>query len=75
MSFSAENLLWLLLPLAAASGWWVARFEARMVALDELQQILLSAYDQFVDERQDAATWKRTRAAMRQWVRDRAARA
>lgn len=53
----------------------VARFEARMVALDELQQILLAAYDQFVDERQDAATWKRTRAAMRQWVRDRAARA
>ncbi|HKQ31153.1 MAG TPA: lipopolysaccharide assembly protein LapB [Burkholderiales bacterium] len=27
MSFSAQDLLWLLLPLAAASGWLAARFE------------------------------------------------
>jgi lipopolysaccharide assembly protein B len=29
MSFSAHDLLWLLLPLAAASGWWIARFDAK----------------------------------------------
>lgn len=29
MSFSANDLLWLLLPLAAASGWFIARFDAR----------------------------------------------
>jgi len=27
MEFSAQDLLWLLLPLAAASGWWVARLD------------------------------------------------
>lgn len=27
MEFSAQDLLWLLLPLAAASGWWIARLE------------------------------------------------
>ena len=29
MSFDANDLLWLLLPLAAASGWYVARLEQR----------------------------------------------
>ena len=29
MPFSASDLLWLLLPLAAASGWLVARLEQR----------------------------------------------
>ncbi|MFL6654871.1 MAG: lipopolysaccharide assembly protein LapB [Sulfurifustis sp.] len=29
MSFSAYDLLWLLLPLAAASGWFVARYDAK----------------------------------------------
>src|SRR3990172_4271983 len=29
MSFSAADLLWLLLPLAAASGWYVARLEQK----------------------------------------------
>lgn len=29
MSFSAYDLLWLLLPLAAASGWLIARYDAR----------------------------------------------
>src|SRR3972149_1945846 len=29
MSFSAADLLWLLLPLAAASGWFVARLEQK----------------------------------------------
>jgi len=29
MSFSAQDLLWLLLPLAAASGWWIARLDSR----------------------------------------------
>jgi lipopolysaccharide assembly protein B len=29
MSFNAHDLLWLLLPLAAASGYWIARFDAR----------------------------------------------
>ncbi len=32
MSFSADELLWLLLPLAAASGWLVARFEQKRQA-------------------------------------------
>ncbi len=27
MEFSAQDLLWLLLPLAAASGWWIARLD------------------------------------------------
>lgn len=42
MSFSAETLLWLLLPLAAASGWWAARFEARRQAAKSFD--LPSAY-------------------------------
>ena len=42
MSFSAEDLLWLLLPLAAASGWLVARFEQRRSASQSLD--LPSAY-------------------------------
>lgn len=29
MAFSAQDLLWLLLPLAAASGWLVARYDQR----------------------------------------------
>lgn len=29
MSFSAQDLLWLLLPLAAASGWWIARLDGK----------------------------------------------
>lgn len=29
MSFSAYDLLWLLLPLAAASGWWAARLDQK----------------------------------------------
>ena len=29
MSFSAHDLLWLLLPLAAASGWFIARFDSK----------------------------------------------
>jgi lipopolysaccharide biosynthesis regulator YciM len=32
MSFSAQDLLWLLLPLAAASGWFVARYDNKRQA-------------------------------------------
>ena len=42
MSFSATDLLWLLLPLAAASGWWVARLEQKRRARQTLD--LPSAY-------------------------------
>ena len=30
MEFGAHDLLWLLLPLAAASGWWVARLDLKL---------------------------------------------
>lgn len=42
MSFNASDLLWLLLPLAAASGWYVARIEQRRHARQSLD--LPSAY-------------------------------
>ena len=42
MSFSASDLLWLLLPLAAASGWLVARFEQKRHVRQSLD--LPSAY-------------------------------
>ncbi len=42
MSFSASDLLWLLLPLAAASGWLAARFEYKRHARQSLD--LPSAY-------------------------------
>ena len=42
MSFNAYDLLWLLLPLAAASGWYVARFDQRRQAKRSLD--LPSAY-------------------------------
>ena len=42
MSFSATDLLWLLLPLAAASGWLAARFEYKRHARQSLD--LPSAY-------------------------------
>ncbi|MBI3569605.1 MAG: lipopolysaccharide assembly protein LapB [Gammaproteobacteria bacterium] len=42
MSFSATDLLWLLLPLAAASGWLAARFEQKRHARQSLD--LPSAY-------------------------------
>ena len=44
MSFSPESLLWLLLPLAAVSGWLAARFEYRRNAAKQLD--LPSAYFQ-----------------------------
>src|SRR4030066_68189 len=47
MSFNAYDLLWLLLPLAAASGWYVARStldkDPRTHALLELGQDYLKA--------------------------------
>ncbi|HLE94340.1 MAG TPA: lipopolysaccharide assembly protein LapB [Sulfuricaulis sp.] len=42
MSFNASDLLWLLLPLAAASGWYMARIEQRRHARQSLD--LPSAY-------------------------------
>jgi lipopolysaccharide biosynthesis regulator YciM len=42
MSFEARDLLWLLLPLAAASGWLVARFDQKRQADRNLD--LPSAY-------------------------------
>lgn len=42
MSFSAYDLLWLLLPLAAASGWFVARYDNRRQAAKSFD--LPSAY-------------------------------
>jgi lipopolysaccharide assembly protein B len=42
MSFSAHDLLWLLLPLAAASGWFVARYDNRRQAAKSFD--LPSAY-------------------------------
>lgn len=42
MSFSAYDLLWLLLPLAAASGWFIARFDAKRQAAKSFD--LPSAY-------------------------------
>ena len=42
MSFDANDLLWLLLPLAAASGWYVARLEQRRRVQSSLD--LPSAY-------------------------------
>lgn len=44
MSFSPESLLWLLLPLAAVSGWLAARFEYRRHATKQLD--LPTAYFQ-----------------------------
>lgn len=42
MSFSANDLLWLLLPLAAASGWLIARYDAKRQAAKSFD--LPSAY-------------------------------
>jgi len=42
MSFSANDLLWLLLPLAAASGWLIARYDTGRKAARSLD--LPSAY-------------------------------
>jgi lipopolysaccharide biosynthesis regulator YciM len=42
MSFNAYDLLWLLLPLAAASGWFAARFEHKRHERDSFD--LPSAY-------------------------------
>ncbi len=52
----------------------VARFQDRVLKLDMLREVVLSAYDQFIAERGNSAGWEETKHAMHEWVSDRAAK-
>ena len=56
MSFDAQALLWLLLPLAAASGWLVARLDQRRQAPRyDLPSAYFKGLNLLLNEQQDKA--------------------
>ena len=52
----------------------VSRFQDRLRLIELFQDAFLGLYDQFLDERNNAASWKKTIAELQRWVAGRATR-
>lgn len=71
-TFDADEFVFRSLKLPQTETYdRVGKFQERMVLLDTFRQCFFFLFRDFVKERNNAATWKKTKEAMRQWVAER----
>lgn len=71
-TFDADEFVFRSLKLPQTESFdRIGKFQERMVLLETFRQCFFHLFREFVKERNDSGTWKKTKEAMRQWVAER----